>query len=355
MSERTGSAAHALFDDAEVRDVLRETFYEGDAPPRRPRPPRKVAPKAELPYEVICISLYKEDLAALDAQVTALKASGHRKMSRSDVTRGEFAAFVAATGHKMEGDCYRIGEPKRGQRRDWRSPGFAQDDRHPVVCVSWHDAKGYVAWLSSTTGKQYRLLSEAEREFVARAGTTTPFWWGGTISTEQANYDGRVTFAGGPSGEVRHSTVAVDSFLANPWGLYNVHGNVSEWVEDCWDYDYSNAPVDGSTPIAPANCRTRVHRSGSWLDSPVYVRAAARSHSDPILSSALTASIFAQTGCTFRSSCPVATMRQMLWLPLPLQKPLAFRWRTVPLRSAWSLLWRPGFGCSAACWWSARR
>ena len=95
MSERHGSAAHAVFDDAEVRDVLREQFYDGDVRPRRARPPRKVAPKAELPYEVICISLYKEDLAALDAKVAELKRSGHRKMSRSALIRFALATVDA--------------------------------------------------------------------------------------------------------------------------------------------------------------------------------------------------------------------------------------------------------------------
>src|SRR5262249_41619129 len=81
-------------------------------------------------------------------------------VGRFAVTRGEFAAFVAETNRKMEGRCHRRGELMRDLQRDWRSPGFVQDDRHPVVCVSWHDAKAYAAWLSSITGKQYRLLSE---------------------------------------------------------------------------------------------------------------------------------------------------------------------------------------------------
>ena len=95
-----------------------------------------------------------------------------------------------------------------------------------------------MAWLSRKTGKTYRLLSEAEREYVARAGTTTPFWWGSTISTSQANYDGNYTYGGGPKGEYRQKTVPVDSFQPNPWGLYQVHGNVWEWVEDCWNDSY---------------------------------------------------------------------------------------------------------------------
>lgn len=92
--------------------------------------------------------------------------------------------------------------------------------RRPAINVSWADAKLYVAWLSFRTGKTYRLLSESEREYVARAGTTRPYWWGSSISTRQANYDS------GVKEEFRGKTLPVDSFQANPWGLYQVHGNV---------------------------------------------------------------------------------------------------------------------------------
>ena len=196
-------------------------------------------------------------------------------VGRFAVTRGEFAAFVAATGRKIEGECYRIGERRRNPQPDWRSPGFTQSDRHPVVCVSWHDAKAYVAWLSSITGKHYRLLSEAEREFVTRAGTATPFWWGSTISTDQANYDGRLAYAGGPAGEWRNSTVAVDTFLANPWGVHNVHGNVWEWTEDCWSEKNAGNPGDG-TARSNGDCSLRVVRGGSSNNAPHTLRAARR-------------------------------------------------------------------------------
>ena len=111
--------------------------------------------------------------------------------------------------------------------------------KRPVINVNWDDAKAYVAWLSRKTGKTYRLLSEAEREYVARAGTTTPFWWGSTISTSQANYDGNSTYGSGSKGEYRQKTVPVDSFQPNPWGLYQVHGNVWEWTEDCYKDSYT--------------------------------------------------------------------------------------------------------------------
>jgi hypothetical protein len=124
-------------------------------------------------------------------------------VGRHAVTRGQFAAFVKATGHKMSGR--------------WRNPGFEQDDRHPVVCISWDDAKAYAAWLEEITTRPYRLLTEAEWEYAARAGTTTPFWWGSSITPAQANYNGNYDYAGGSStGEYRKGTVPVSSFQPNP-------------------------------------------------------------------------------------------------------------------------------------------
>jgi formylglycine-generating enzyme required for sulfatase activity len=147
--------------------------------------------------------------------------------------------------------------------------------RQPVIDVSWDDAKAYVGWLSRKTGKTYRLLSEAEREYAARAGTKTPFWWGNAISTSQANYDGNYTYGGGSKGEYRQQTVPVDSFQPNPWGLYQVHGNVYEWVEDCYHDSYTAAPSDGSAWVS-GDCSRRVLRGGSWFNNPWFLRAAFR-------------------------------------------------------------------------------
>ena len=196
------------------------------------------------------------------------------------VTRGEFAAFAAATNHKPDGGCYvRTGtEWKEQPDRSWRSPGFAQDDRHPVTCVNWNDAKAYVSWLSSKTGKTYRLLSEAEREYVTRAGTTTPFWTGSSLSTDQANYKG--DDAQGTKGKWRQKTVRVDSFRPNPWGLYNVHGNVWDWTEDCWNDKNSGNPGDGSARTT-GDCGNRIVRGGSWPYSPTHLRAAFRYWNQP--------------------------------------------------------------------------
>jgi formylglycine-generating enzyme required for sulfatase activity len=153
--------------------------------------------------------------------------------------------------------------------------GWGRADR-PVINVSWDDAEAYVKWLSAKTGKSYRLLSEAEFEYAARAGTTTPFWWGSSITPEQANYDGNYTYAGGgQKGEYRHKTLPVKSFKPNPWGLYQVHGNVWSWTQDCWAENYNDAPKDGSARTISA-CPGRVLRGGSWYDNPRSLRAARR-------------------------------------------------------------------------------
>jgi formylglycine-generating enzyme required for sulfatase activity len=157
--------------------------------------------------------------------------------------------------------------------------GYKPDSRgwgrgtQPVINVNWDDAKAYTSWLSRKTGKTYRLLSEAEREYVTRAGTTTSFWWGASITPQQANYDGR--YGGASNGEYRQRTLPVDTFAPNAWGLYNVHGNVSEWTEDCWkDSNYGN-PADGSARTM-RDCRWAVARGGSWDNYPRNLRSASR-------------------------------------------------------------------------------
>jgi formylglycine-generating enzyme required for sulfatase activity len=119
------------------------------------------------------------------------------------------------------------------------------------------------------------VLSEAEREYVTRAGTTTTFWWGDFISPDQANYNGTYSYDNGPKGDYRRRTLTVQSFAPNPWGLYQVHGNLWDWVEDCFQDSYDGAPADGSARTT-GPCAARVIRGGSWVNSPKYLRSAAR-------------------------------------------------------------------------------
>ncbi len=179
--------------------------------------------------------------------------------------------------------------------------GYRPDDHgwgrgaRPVIDVSWNDARAYVAWLSRKTGQSYRLLSESEREYVTRAGTVAPFWWGQTITPDQANYDGTANvYEGGQKGEYRQKTVPVKSFQPNPWGLYQVHGNVWEWVEDCWNDNYDGAPADGSA-WAGDDCSRRVLRGGSWGIDPRVLRAAFRSSYFPTFRDAYTGFRIAKT------------------------------------------------------------
>ena len=148
--------------------------------------------------------------------------------------------------------------------------------RQPVIGVSWDDVtKDYLPWLSRSAGKAYRLLTEAEWEYSARASTTSPFWWGAEISTLQANYSGKSSSAGGDKGQYRQRTLPVDSFKSNPWGLYNVHGNAREWVQDCYKESYLGAPSDGRAVPEFAHCKRGV-RSGSWDYGPQDLRSAFR-------------------------------------------------------------------------------
>ncbi len=148
--------------------------------------------------------------------------------------------------------------------------GYHPDDagwgrgRRPVMRVSWDDAQAYASWLSRETGESYRLLSEAEWEYVARAGTTTRYWWGNNVGRNRANCDG----CGSRWDD--ESTAPVGSFGANGFGLHDVHGNVWEWVEDCWHDSYAGAPRDGSAWLGNngGDCSRRVLRGGSWLHRP---------------------------------------------------------------------------------------
>ena len=133
---------------------------------------------------------------------------------------------------------------KVADARTGPATGAGAGGNHPVINVSWEDAQEYLRWLSKKTGKPYRLPSEAEWEYAARGGTTGPFHFGSTILPEQANYDGRSAYSSGRKGLFRGRTVPVGSFSSNAYGLHDVHGNVWEWVEDCWHRNYREAPSD---------------------------------------------------------------------------------------------------------------
>lgn len=154
-------------------------------------------------------------------------------------------------------------------------------DECPVDNVSWDMAQEYVKKLSAKTGQKYRLPSEAEWEYAARAGTRTPFHTGETITTGQANFDGNYTYNGSAKGEYRQKTMQGDSFKANDFGLNHMHGNVWEWVQDCWHENYENAPINGESWETNCNDTRRVLRGGSWDYDPRFLRSALRNGVTP--------------------------------------------------------------------------
>ncbi len=185
-------------------------------------------------------------------------------LGRYPVTVGEWRAFVSATGWQSKLDV------------DWQQPGFAQDDRHPAVCVSWHDAHLYLQWLSEKTGQDYRLPSEAEWEYACRAGSHTAFSFGDEITPEHANYDGHFTYNDGPKGISHGGTTRVGSYQPNPWGLFDMHGNVWEWTQDTVHDNYLGAPIDGSAWEQGGDKARRILRGGAWLYQPRYLRSGLR-------------------------------------------------------------------------------
>jgi formylglycine-generating enzyme required for sulfatase activity len=158
-------------------------------------------------------------------------------------------------------------------------PSFFKGEKNlPVETVSWDDCQAFIKKLREKDKKPYRLPTEAEWEYCCRAGTTTPFHFGETISTEQANYDGGFTYGDGKKGVYRKKTTPVGSFPANAWGLHGMHGNVFQWCED-WYADYPQKDV--SDPQGPEKGQSRVLRGGSWNLNPWNCRSAARYWGEP--------------------------------------------------------------------------
>jgi formylglycine-generating enzyme required for sulfatase activity/uncharacterized caspase-like protein len=160
-----------------------------------------------------------------------------------------------------------------------KNPSSFSGAKRPVEKVSWNNAVEFCQKLSQKTGREYRLPSEAEWEYACRAGTTTPFHFGETITTELANYDGTNTYASEPKGKYLQRTTDVGSFPPNAFGLYDMHGNVWEWCQDAWHDNYQNAPKDGSAWTSQSDNR-KMLRGGSWINIPESCRSAYRNYND---------------------------------------------------------------------------
>ena len=181
------------------------------------------------------------------------------EVGKFEVTFSEWNACVASGG------C-------RGHRPN--DGGWGKGNR-PVINVSWKDAKSYVSWLRRTTGLNYRLLSEAEWEYVARAGQEGPFSMGYSLGAYDANFNGAKPYGGGPVGPYLKKTKPVGSYPANAFGLHDIHGNVYEWVEDCWNPNHSGAPANGKAR-KDGDCKFRIMRGGSWVTHGYQMRASKR-------------------------------------------------------------------------------
>ncbi|MFM6195033.1 MAG: SUMF1/EgtB/PvdO family nonheme iron enzyme, partial [Planktothrix sp.] len=161
------------------------------------------------------------------------------------------------------------------------NPSSFKGANRPVENVTWHEAQEFCQRLSQKTGKTYRLPSEAEWEYACRAGTTTPFHFGETITVDLANYDAKYRYASAPTGTYRQQTTDVGSFPPNAFGLYDMHGNVWEWCADPWHENYDGAPTDGSVWEWGGNTQYRVIRGGSWVSDPGNCRCAFRIRIEP--------------------------------------------------------------------------
>ncbi len=236
------------------------------------------------------------DCADNEGPVHEVRISNSFALARYEVTVGDFGRFVEASGYRTESE----GDPESGcitqeildrnewdwtSNRSWRNLEYEIEEDHPVTCVSWNDAQAYVTWLSHETGKVYRLPSESEWEYAARAGTTTRFHFGDDPGRlcDHGNVADRTEFSNGVSwvnpvecGDGEMYAATVGSYRTNGFGLYDLHGNVWEWVEDCWNENYAGAPRDGSAWLA-GNCEMRVLRGGAWTTAiSSYLRSAYR-------------------------------------------------------------------------------
>jgi formylglycine-generating enzyme required for sulfatase activity len=210
-------------------------------------------------------------------------------IGKFEVTVDQFSAFVIDTRMTVGNFCNVIAAfdrttPMWGPpEASFRQPGFDAKGSHPVVCVSWHEAQAYVAWLRRRTGRSYRLPTEAEWEYAARAGTRTSYSFGNDETAlcayaRFADLGSRFDWRGAcRSDTVAYGPLPVGSLKPNPWGIFDVHGNAWEWVEDCWTPNALEIPTDGTALSRPGSCEMGVVRGGSWPSGSGRVRSAMRS------------------------------------------------------------------------------
>jgi sulfatase modifying factor 1 len=213
-------------------------------------------------------------------------------LGRTEITRGQFAKFVRSTQYTVGDNCRTLENGKFEIRggRSWLDLGFLQNNQHPAACINWNDAQAYAKWLSRKTGKKYRLPTEAEWEYAARARTVTARYWGDSPDTacryaNVADNTAKANIPGAPFWVLHDCTDGfaytspVGRFKANAFGLKDMLGNLWEWTEDSYHHSYDKAPTDGSAWQGESG--KRVIRGGSWNNGPDRVRAAKRGRDDP--------------------------------------------------------------------------
>jgi formylglycine-generating enzyme required for sulfatase activity len=225
------------------------------------------------------------DVEGLPRRVTVSKRIA---IGKFEVTIEQASAFMAETGMNVGGSCQPIIDPSRAVAAwgepsvSMMEPGYKVTPSHPAVCISWHEAQSYVAWLHRRTGKPYRLPTEAEWEYAARAGTTTRYSFGNDETSlcdyaRFADLSSQFGWADGCRSKMAsYGTTRVGALKPNPWGIFDMHGNAWEWVEDCWTPNSQEMPSDGSAFSRPGSCETGVIRGGSFAAGSRRVRSAIR-------------------------------------------------------------------------------
>jgi formylglycine-generating enzyme len=215
-----------------------------------------------------------ERYIAWESPIRTVRIERSFAVGTTEITRAQFAAFVADSAYAVSGCDIAKGDAWESRTdKSWQDPGFSQDGTHPVVCVNWHDAKAYAAWLQKKSGKPYRLLTEAEWEYMARAGTPSARFWGNSRadSCPYANVPdqthGRATGRQDGIFECEDGyayTAPAKSFRANPFGVFDTLGNVWEWVEDCFVDSYEGAAPNSVSRQSDPACQYHSARGGSW-------------------------------------------------------------------------------------------
>jgi len=252
--------------------------------------------------EMVVIPSGSFDMGSPDSEAGRDKDEGpvHRvnvatfALGKTEITRGQFAAFVNKTNYSTGDKCWTLEGGKYEERSgNWSKPGYSQDDKHPVACINWNDAKAYAEWMSRKTGKQYRLPTEAEWEYAAHGNTSTSRYWGDNPDqacgyANVADKTAQAQIHGASSSWSVHNctdgfayTAPVGRFKANAFRLKDMLGNVWEWTEDSYHDSYNDAPTDGS--VWQGNGAKYVLRGGSWNNEPQNVRAAIRYGNKPAL------------------------------------------------------------------------